>query len=638
MNLSSIDIVIIFLYLAVIVGLGFWISKKASKNIQSYFLGDNNIKWYWLGFSNSSGMFDVSGTAFYVALLFVYGFKAAWLPWLWPIWNQIFVMVFLAIWIRRSNAMTGADWIIKRFGDDRGGRLAHIIVVLFAIVSVIGFIGYVFVGIGKFSATILPWDLSNPLLSSQQTYAVIIVALTTLYTVKGGMYSVVATEVLQYGILLVSCVLVVTYAVHDVNYTELHHRLPEGWNNFWPTWKLDVNWSNSFPQANQKVAEDGFTWFGALVMMMIAKGVFSSLAGPVPGFDMQRILSAKKPKEAAMLTGFTNLVLYIPLFMMVSALTLIGINYFMPVLQAQQKPDFEVILSKVVGGYLPAGVRGVVLAGLLASFMSTFSAFVNAAPAYLVNDFYKKYFKPNEAPSHYVKWSYVTSIAVIVTGCIFGLFADSLSSLTLWISSALYGGYAAANVLKWIWWRFNGYGYFAGMLTGLISATFVPKLMGLLATAYFPQYADLFGSGIGTLISFFIILAFSMTGSVLGCLLTPAPSQQVLTSFYANTRPWGWWKPVARWARAADPDFIPNRQLKWDILNILIGICWQMSMVIMPVCFVFGYFEKGFLAMGTWLACMVVLKFTWYDRLYITAAENTYIVHREAATAPIETE
>ena len=310
----------------------------------------------------------------------------------------------------------------------------------------------------------------------------------------------------------------------------------------------------------------------------------------------------------------------------------------MPVLQAQQKPDFEVILSKVVGGYLPAGVRGVVLAGLLASFMSTFSAFVNAAPAYLVNDFYKKYFKPNEAPSHYVKWSYVTSIAVILTGCIFGLFANSLSSLTLWISSALYGGYAAANVLKWIWWRFNGYGYFSGMLTGLISATFVPKLMGILATAYFPQYADLFGSGIGTLISFFIILAFSMTGSVLGCLLTPAPSQQVLTSFYTNTRPWGWWKPVARWARAADPAFVPNRQLKWDILNILIGICWQMSMVIMPICFVFGYFEKGFLAMGVWLACMVVLKFTWYDRLHITAEENTDTVHRVAATAAIETE
>jgi Na+/proline symporter len=620
MNLSSIDLFIILIYLVVIVGLGFWISKKASKNIQSYFLGDNSIKWYWLGFSNSSGMFDVSGTAFYVSLLFIYGFKAAWLPWLWPIWNQIFVMVFLAIWIRRSNAMTGADWIIKRFGDGTGGRLAHMIVVIFAIVSVIGFIGYVFVGIGKFAGSILPWDLSNALLTSQQTYAIIIVGITTLYTVKGGMYSVVATEVLQYGILLISCLLVVAYAVSDVNYSTLHQSLPSGWSNFWPSWKLDVDWSAQLPQVNKKVSDDGFVWFGALVMMMIGKGIFSSLAGPVPGFDMQRILSSKKTREAALLTGFTNLVLYIPLFMMVSGLTLIGLTYYMPALQAQAQPDFEIILSKVVGDYLPAGIRGIVLAGLLASFMSTFSAFVNAAPAYLVNDFYKKYYRPDAAPGHYVKWSYVTSVVIILTGCFFGLFANSLSSLTIWISSALYGGYAAANVLKWIWWRFNGYGYFAGMVTGLAAATFVPNLMNWLSTHYFTQYQDLFGSGIGTLISFFVILLLSMAGSVIGCLLTPLPDKDTLVTFYANTRPWGWWKPVLGMVRKTDPAFQPNRQIKWDLFNVIVGICWQMSMVIMPIYFVFGFFTNGFIALAIWAVCMVILKFTWYDRLHITAA------------------
>jgi SSS family solute:Na+ symporter len=619
MNLSPIDIVIMLLYLMVIIGLGFWISKKASKNIQSYFLGDNNIKWYWLGFSNSSGMFDVSGTAFYVALLFIYGFKAAWLPWLWPIWNQIFVMVFLAIWIRRSNAMTGADWIIKRFGDDRGGRFSHMIVVIFAVISVVGFIGYVFVGIGKFASNILPWDLSNALFTSAQSYALIVVALTTLYTVKGGMYSVVATEVLQYGILVVSCILVVIFAVKGVDYPSLHARLPEGWASFWPQWKLGIDWNNSFPQANQKISEDGFIWFGALMLMMVAKGIFASLAGPVPGFDMQRILSAKKPAEAAMLTGFTNLVLYVPLFMMVSALTLIAFNSFMPVLQSQSKPDFEIILSKVVSNYLPAGIRGIVLAGLLASFMSAFSAFVNAAPAYLVNDFYKKYFRPNESERFYVKCSYLASFAIIATGCIFGLFAESLSSLTIWITSALYGGYAAANVLKWIWWRFNGYGYFSGMVTGLLSATFVPKLMNWLGNNYFVEYKAILTSGIGTLISFFIILVLSLSASIIGCLLTPHPDRKVLETFYTKTKPWGFWKPVLKWVHAVDPSFEPNRQFKWDMFNIVIGICWQMSMVSMPMFFVFGFISKGLIAVAIWLACMITLKFTWYDRLKYTA-------------------
>lgn len=619
MNLSLIDILIIIAYLVVIIGLGFWISKKASGNIQAYFLGSNNIKWYWLGFSNSSGMFDVSGTAFYVSLLFIYGIKSAWIPWLWPIWNQIFVMVFLAIWIRRSNAMTGADWITKRFGDDKGGRLAHMIVVIFAVVSVVGFIGYAFVGIGKFAVNILPWDLSNSLLTNEQTYAFIIVCLTTLYTVKGGMFSVVATEVLQYGILILSCILVVIFAVKAVDYSNLHHQLPSGWSGFWPEWKLNIGWGTGFAQANQKIAEDGFIWFGALVLMMVGKGMFASLAGPVPGFDMQRILSASKPADAAKLAGFTNLVLFIPLYMMVSALVLIGFNYFMPVLQAQQKPDFEVILSQVVGNYLPAGIRGIVLAGLLASFMSSFSAFVNAAPAYLVNDFYKKYFRPDESPRHYVKCSYVTSVLIIAVGCIFGLFAHSLSSLTIWITSALYGGYAAANVLKWIWWRFNGYGYFAGMLAGLLAATFVPEFMDWLSRHYFTEYSDLFGSGIGTLISFFIILVISILASILGCLLTPPPNKEVVETFYCNTRPWGFWNPVLHAVKKLNPEFQPNRQFKWDMLNVVIGICWQMSMVVMPMLFVFGYFTEGFMAMAVWITTMVILKFTWYDRLKITA-------------------
>lgn len=613
MSLSSLDFFIIGVYLLVIIGIGFWISRMASRNIKSYFLGDNNIKWYWLGFSNSSGMFDVSGTAFYVSLLFIYGFKAAWLTWLWPIWNQIFVMMFLAVWIRRSKAMTGADWITKRFGDDKGGRLAHMIVVLFAVVSVIGFIGYIFVGIGKFMSNILPWDLSNSLFTNQQMYAIVIIFLTTLYTVKGGMYSVVATEVLQYCILLISCILVVFFAVKGTDYASLHHRLPSGWASFWPGRKLNINWNSLLPQANQKFAGDGFNWFGAIVLMMTAKGLFASLAGPVPGFDMQRILSAKKPAEASMLVGFTNLVLYIPLFMMVSSLTLIGFNYFMPVLQHQARPDFEVILSRVVGSYLPSGIRGLVLAGLISSFMSTFSAYVNAAPAYLVNDLYKKYLAKDKSPRHYVVCSYVVSVLVIAIGCVFGLFSNSLSSLTVWLTSALYGGYAAANVLKWIWWRFNGYGYFSGMLTGLVSATFVPDALSYFSNHYFTGYAALHINA--TLVSFFIILILSMMGSIIGCLLTSPSDGSVLRSFYAQTRPWGWWKPVLSQVKKENPAFIPNKQIRWDIFNVLVGICWQMSMLMMPICFIFGFWHYGFIALAVWIVCLFILKFTWYDRL-----------------------
>ena len=220
--MHSIDVIIIVLYILLTLGVGIWISKRASKGLDSYFLGGKSIKWYYLGLSNGSGMFDVSGTAWMVGLLFLYGAKSFMFMWMWPIWNQIFIMVFLAVWIRRSNIMTGSEWILTRFGDDRAGRASHLIVAIFAIVASVGFIAYFFEGVGKFMSVILPWDISfilndAVLLTSSQSYALIIIFLTTIYTIKGGMFSVVATEVLQYGIMVLSGILIAIYAFVSVS-------------------------------------------------------------------------------------------------------------------------------------------------------------------------------------------------------------------------------------------------------------------------------------------------------------------------------------------------------------------------------------------------------------------------------------
>ena len=142
MNLSLIDILILVAYVGLTLWVGFWLSKKASKNIKTYFLAGNDIPWYYLGLSNASGMFDVSGTMIAVAWFFVYGIKSAWIPWLWPIWNQIIMMIFLAIWMRRSKVLTGAEWITFRFGKSLGSKLSHLITVIFAVIIVIAFMAY----------------------------------------------------------------------------------------------------------------------------------------------------------------------------------------------------------------------------------------------------------------------------------------------------------------------------------------------------------------------------------------------------------------------------------------------------------------------------------------------------------------
>lgn len=161
MHLHAVNIAIILAYFLTVILIGLWVSRRGAKDLDSYFLGSKSLPWYLLGISDASGMFDISGTMWMVYILFVYGLKSIWLPFLWPVFNQIFLMMFLSGWLRRSNVLTGAEWIQTRFGRDTGASLAHLSVVFFALVNVIGMLAYAFKGIGKFAVVMLPWRFNG---------------------------------------------------------------------------------------------------------------------------------------------------------------------------------------------------------------------------------------------------------------------------------------------------------------------------------------------------------------------------------------------------------------------------------------------------------------------------------------------
>ena len=620
--MHSIDILIISFYIILTVAVGIWVSKRASKGLDSYFLGGKSIKWYYLGLSNGSGMFDVSGTAWMVGILFLYGVKSFMFMWLWPIWNQIFIMMFLAVWIRRSNIMTGSEWILTRFGDKRAGRASHLIVAAFAIIAAIGFIAYFFEGVGKFMTIILPWDLTlqtgtSVLLNSEQSYALIIILLTTIYTVKGGMFSVVATEVLQYGIMVVAGLLIVGYSFFAISDVEINAVITEEWRNVFFGWELETHWSVKYQAFNDLIDSEGFKMFGAFIGMTLFKGFFASLAGPTPSFDMQRILSTKTVKEAAYMSGFTNLILFIPRYLLIGGIVVIALVSLSPEMIGNSSftgADLEVLLPKVINFHVPVGVKGLLLAGLLAAFMSTFSAFVNAGPAYIVNDIYKKYFKPNASSKHYLKASHIASFSVVALGVFMGFFADSINSLTLWITSALFGGYVASNFLKWIWWRFNGWGYFWGMFSGLIIAS----LQFLLDQnkGSFSEDSLLFElSHMQAIYLFPIIFIVSLIGSFLGTFLSEPTDMKTLKSFYKTVRPWGWWAPVYKELLKEESTLKKNTDFWNDMFNCAIGIVWQSSMIVMPIYFVIRDYPKGLIALSVFVITSLILKFTWLDKV-----------------------
>jgi solute:Na+ symporter, SSS family len=615
MNLHIIDISIIIGYIVLTFLIGFILSKKSTENLNGYFLGNNNIKWWMLGLSNSSGMFDVNAVSWRVALLIIYGIQSVWIPWVWPVWNQVFVMIFLSTWLRRSGAMTGAEWMRIRFGDGLGGRLSHIIVVVFAVVEVMISIGVFFTGIGGLAAELLP-DLSihltaSSVLTSATVYAIIICVLTTLYSIKGGIYSIVATEVLQFLIMTVCCIVVIYLGMTMVSKETVSSFIPEGWLDFWPKREINYAWKTNYPIIEKESLSNGFKMIAGMVGLMIGKGMVASLAGPVPGFDMQRSFSSQNPKDAAKMSGFTILVLFIPLYLMVGGFALLAIKEIPNSIGGLEKVEqiFNIIVKQ-----LPIGVKGLIIAGLLAAFMSTFSAFVNVAPAYLVNDLYKRYFQQNKTDKHYVTMGKWVSFAVVIVGILIGTQITSLNDIILFVTGAFYGGYAAPNVLKWIWWRFNGYGFFFGMMSGMIAAMFGKQVILFIAT-YIPSLDALAHTQAVNLMSFVFIFIVSVLGCIIGCLCTPPVEEETTLAFYKKTRPWGFWKPIIKKLQNQNADFIPNRNFKKDAINVLVGIAWQMSMVVMPLYLAFRKWDSVLWSLLVLLVTSVFLKYNWYNKL-----------------------
>ena len=594
MSINPIDIGIIVTYFVVAMTLGILVSKRAKKSMSSYFLGGNSLPWWMLGVSDASGMFDITGTMWLVYVLFVYGLKSVWMPWIWPTFNQIFLMAYLSIWLRKSKVMTGAQWIETRFGRSTGANLSHISVVIFALISVIGFIAYAFKGIGKFAAIFFPWHLSPDM------YAVILMSFTAVYAVKGGMFSVVITEVLQFIVLTIASLAIGFLAITTVSPAQLHQFIPDGWVTPFFGWTLNLNWTGLIDAVNTKIASDGYGMFGFFFIMVVFQGILKSAAGPAPNYDMQRVLATRSPKEAAKMNWFVNLVLMFPRYTMISGITVLALAFFSPQLQAMgPNIDFELILPYIIKSILPVGLVGLLLAGLLAAFMSNYAATINAAPAYVVNDIYKRFINPHAKESRYVTLSILTTIAFVIVGFAFGFMVESINQVTLWIVSALYGGYTASNVLKWYWWRLNGHGYFWGMMSGIAASMIIP--------AAFPS--------IPAIMAFPYVFGVSLIGCIAGSLLTKPEPDEILLKFYMQIRPWGFWKPIIKKARVYYPSFEPNPNFLTDMSNVLVGVVWQTSIVIIPIALVTREMNLFIGGVCSFFVTSVILKFNWWNKL-----------------------
>ena len=596
------------LYLTTMVIIGWVLRKRARKNKESYLLGGKSLPWYMLGLSDASDMFDISGTMWMVALCFVYGMKSIWIPWLWPVFNQVFMMMFISKWVRRSNASTGAEWLVTRFGaSGKGVKSSHNVVVAFALLSCFGFLAYGFVGLGKFIEIFVPWHLVSayvPFTVAPEyvphLYGIVFTLFAMFYSILGGMHSIVLGDVIKYAIMTVACISIAVIAMLRLHSAGTQLAVPDDWTNPFFNWQLNLNWSNLVPDANKKIAEDGFGLFGFFFMMMLFKGIFASLAGPAPNYDMQKVLSTRSPEEASKMSGFVSIILLPVRYSMIIGLTVLALLYYNQLdLRTASGTDFERILPAAINSFLPAGILGLVLTGLLGAFMGTFSGTLNAAQAYIVNDIYLKYVDPQASTKKIITANYLVGIVVVAIGVTLGFFAKDVNSILQWIVSALYGGYIAANMLKWYWWRFNASGFFWGMASGIMAALVFPYIFKNTLPLY----------------SWPLLFLISLAGCFIGTWLTPPTEETVLKQFYKTVRPWGFWKPIQTKVMSEDPDFVPNKRFRLDMFNVVLGIIGQCCLTILPMYIVLWLKFPLLITVAILVVIVLVLKRTWWEKL-----------------------
>ena len=594
MQLSAIDQIIVVLYLATIMAIGFAMKRKAAKGMSSYFLGGRQLPWWALAMSGSSSYFDITGTMWIVSTFIALGLKGMWVHMLWGFPITAFYLAYMGKWIRRSDAMTGAEWMKTRFGPGKAGDIARFSYTLFAVLTITALLGYGAIGMGKFGAIFLPFTPNQ--------CAFLILGVTGAYVVLGGFHGIVRVEIVQTIVLSAGAIAFAVIGFTHFSDAEFASKIPATWNDIMPSWR---------PADFQGLVSGGtdYSLFGALVAVWVAKGLLLCLSGPEQLYDFQRFLAAKDERDAAKLGALWGIIHTVrwPFAMAIAVMAIIGIGN--AALDEKLRADPETALPLIIGSMLPVGVVGFMLAALLSGFLATFSSTVNGGAAYLVKDVYQRYLNPEADNKTLVRVSYVSSALLILTGLIISVFGSSINTAFLWIFGTLAAGILPPNVLRWYWWRLNGQGYAAGVFGG----------MALSLGQVFVEQAGLI-EPLPLYIGFPVIALASTLLTIAVSLVTSPTDSATLKNFYRKVQPAGFWGPVQREVLEDDPGFRKELPFSVEFLNTIVAMAGITALYVSMLYLILHRLEIAFGLLGVTLVCVVVLYFTWYKTLPPPAA------------------
>ncbi|MDX9853061.1 MAG: sodium:solute symporter family protein [Tenuifilaceae bacterium] len=589
MVLATIDLVIIGTFFLIITGIGYVASKTAGKDTSQFFLGGRGMPWWLLGVSMVACTFSADTPNLVTGMVRESGVAKNWAWWAFLITGMVTVFIYAKLW-RRSNVLTDLEFYEIRYTGKAASFLRgfrSIYLGLFFNVLIMGSVTLAAIKIGGVMLGLEPWE------------CVIYGSIGVLiYSVLGGLKGVIWADFFQYSIAMFGAILAAVVAVKQPEVGGLSALLSN------PVIADKVNF---FPSMSNPSV------FVPLLIIPIAVQWWSVwYPGAEPGgggYIAQRMLAAKDEKNAIGATLLFNFMHYairpwpwiiVALASLVIYPDLASIKAHFPNISDTYLKDdiaYPVMLSRLSAGWL-----GLVIASLIAAYMSTIGTHLNWGASYVVNDFYKRFVKPDATEKHLVAIARIcTVILMVLAGAVSLLFLDNATQAfnILLLSGA---GTGAIYLLRWFWWRINA-------ITEIVAMVFA-TILAVILVFVVKDESITFWVFDGFTAKLLIAVTLTSVVWLTTTLLTKPESMETLKRFYKLTHPGGpGWKKVANEvAQESDGKLVKGTwEMPVQLLCVFVGSMVIYSSLFAIGSFVYGRNMAGLILLGMAAAGTIIL-------------------------------
>ena len=540
-TLHYIDWAIIFSYIAFSLGVGIYFSKKAASSTEEYFLSGRTLPWWVVGTSMVATTFAADTPL--AITEFVRG-PGIWQNWFW--WNLLMgsllgVFLFSRLW-RRAEVLTDNELLEIRYSGKPAAFLRAFKAGYFAILYNFIVMGWVINAMASVVSVMLNMD--------KWTAVWICVVIALIYAILSGFWGVVVTDLVQFCIAMFGSI---ALAIIALNYVGGMESLLSKLSGMVGDGAVHKNTLKFIPP----IPEDSITslpfWESPFSKFLIFTSVmwWSHHGTDGGGYIIQRMSSAKNERHALLATLWFNLAHYALRVWPWVIVAVVSIVMF-PIIPASYselgvKAGYPLVMNTLLG----PGMKGILIVSFLAAFMSTIDTHLNWGASYLINDIYKRFYRPHESEVHYVIVGKIFTAILMVLAAFTAMKMQSISKAWEFIFS-MGAGIGLVLILRWFWWRINAWSEIVALATSIIVTISLEILAAIQTLSLGNEYIlfgtapSIFGISLQVHHKLMIIVPIAIIAWVTATFITDPEPEVKLNEFYKRVQPGGWWTPVTQ--------------------------------------------------------------------------------------------